>query len=203
MSWQIRGEYMETCNCAYLCPCIFTNLTARPTEGECKAAVAMRIDAGEKDGTDLSGTAFMMMIMSPGPMADGDMTVGLIIDDAASAAQVQAVTEIASGQAGGPMAALAPLVGTFAGIERRPVRLEGEGMSRRATAGELVEQSCTGVAGGARPEEPLHIGNTAHFANDRLALARNGQSRFDAFGIRWDDASGDRNGHFAPFAWAG
>jgi len=24
-TWEISGEYMESCNCDYLCPCIFTN----------------------------------------------------------------------------------------------------------------------------------------------------------------------------------
>ena len=27
--WQISGEYMESCNCDYLCPCIYTNPQAR------------------------------------------------------------------------------------------------------------------------------------------------------------------------------
>ena len=24
-NWSLRGEYMESCNCDYLCPCIYTN----------------------------------------------------------------------------------------------------------------------------------------------------------------------------------
>ena len=24
-TWELSGEYMESCNCDYLCPCIFTN----------------------------------------------------------------------------------------------------------------------------------------------------------------------------------
>jgi hypothetical protein len=55
--WRIRGEYMEACNCSFLCPCIGTNLEARPTEGDCKAAISMRIDEGEKDGVRLGGLA--------------------------------------------------------------------------------------------------------------------------------------------------
>ncbi|MFC3231218.1 DUF1326 domain-containing protein [Marinibaculum pumilum] len=203
MTWRISGEYMETCNCDYVCPCIYTHMTAPPTEGDCKVAIAMQIDAGSKDGTDLGGVRFIVMMMSPGPMADGDMVVGLIVDEGASDAQVQAVTEIASGQAGGPMAAMAPLVATFAGVERRPVRFEIDGMSRHVTAGDMVDQTCIAVMGGARPGEPIYLENTAHPANHKLALARNGHSRFDAFGITWDDASGTRNGHFAPFAWKG
>jgi hypothetical protein len=38
--------------------------------------------------------------------------------------------------------------------------------------------------------------------NARLALARATKSLFNVFGISWDDSSGNRNGHFAPFSWA-
>ena len=27
--WVMRGEYMESCNCDYLCPCIYTNRKVR------------------------------------------------------------------------------------------------------------------------------------------------------------------------------
>ena len=35
--WHIEGQYMETCNCSFVCPCIGSNLAATPTEGDCKA----------------------------------------------------------------------------------------------------------------------------------------------------------------------
>lgn len=203
MAWRIKGEYMETCNCTYLCPCIYTHMTARPSEGDCKVAIAMRIDEGQKDGVDLAGTAFVVMMMSPGPMADGNMTVGLIVDDKASDAQVAAIGEIASGAAGGPMAGFAPLVGHMAGLERRPIRFESDGRTARVSAGELVDQAVEAVMGGADPARPIHLDNTAHPVNHRLALARASHARLDGFGIRWEDDSGSRNGHFAPFNWAG
>ena len=106
-AWQISGEYMETCNCAFLCPCISSNLAAPPTEGDCKAAVTMRIDKGSKDGVTLDGLSFIVMLYSPGPMGEGNMTVGLIIDTRATPQQVEAITAIATGSVGGPMAALA------------------------------------------------------------------------------------------------
>jgi hypothetical protein len=28
-NWQLSGEYMESCNCDYLCPCIYTNRRRR------------------------------------------------------------------------------------------------------------------------------------------------------------------------------
>lgn len=203
MAWRIDGEYMETCNCTFLCPCIGSNLTAVPTEGNCKAAIAMRVGSGEKDGVRLDGVAFIVLLFSPKAMAEGDMTVGLIIDEGASDAQAEAITAIASGAVGGPMAALAPLIGTMAGIERRPVRFEIDGLKRSVSAGDLVEQVLEGVPGPARPGEPIYLDNTCHPVSPKLALAKASNSRFRAFGIEWSDESGTRNGHFAPFSWTG
>jgi len=201
--WRIEGQYMESCNCNYLCPCITSHLTDRPTEGDCKAAIAMRIDKGARDGVKLDGVGFIVFLHSPGPMAEGNITVGLIVDDKASDQQVEQVTAIATGAAGGPMAALGPLVGKVAGVERAPVRFESDGMKRRVTAGKLIDQAIEGVAGAARGNEPMFIENTGHPVNDRLALAKATRSRFNVFGASWDDSSGTRNGHFAPFAWSG
>lgn len=200
--WRIEGEYMETCNCMFLCPCIGSNLAARPSEGDCKAAIALRIGKGEKDGVKLDGLSFIVLLHSPGAMAEGNMTVGLIVEERASDDQVKAIADIATGAAGGPMAALAPLVGKVAGVEKRPIRFEKDGMKYRVRAGELVDQAIEGVPGPARPGEPIYLDNTCHPVSAKLALAKATRSRFDAFGIRWDDASGMRNGHFAPFAWA-
>lgn len=202
-AWHITGHYMETCNCAFLCPCITSNLGARPTEGDCKAAIAMRIDKGAKDGVSLDGLAFVVMLHSPGPMGEGNLTVGLIVDDAATDPQVEAISAIATGAAGGPMAALAPLVGRLAGVERRPVKFESEGLNHSMRAGELVEQACEGVPSGVAPGEAIALDNTIHPVNSRLSLARATRSRFHVFGMDWDDASATRNAHFTPFAWAG
>jgi len=202
-SWSIKGQYMETCSCMLLCPCIWSNLAARPTEGACEAAVAMRIDQGEKDGVKLDGVSFVVMLHSPGPMGEGNMTVGLIVDEAANERQVDAIRTIATGEAGGPMAALAPLVGKVAGIEKRPIRFTQQGMNFSVTAGELLDEACEGLESVVTPGEAIGIDNVAHPVNSRLALAKATRSKFHAFGIDWEDMTGTRNGHFAPFAWQG
>lgn len=200
--WQIRGEYMETCNCTLLCPCITSNLAATPTEGDCKAAVAMRIDDGAKDGVTLDGLKFVVMMHAPGPMGAGNITVGLIVDERADEAQLDAITAIASGAAGGPMAALAPLVGQFAGVQRRPIEFDADGLKRAVRAGELLDEACEGLPSLTAPGQALAIEHTAHPVNTRLSLARATRSLFNVFGIRWNDSSGKRNAHFAPFAWS-
>lgn len=202
-SWNINGQYMETCNCTFVCPCIGSNLTATPSEGNCKAAIAMHIEEGEKDGVRLDDLSFVVLMHSPKAMAEGDFTVGLIVDERADDAQLAAIVDIASGAAGGPMGALAPLVARVAGVEKRPIRFESNGLEIEVTAGELVDQALEGVESVTRPGEPLFIDNTCHPVNTKLALAKATRSRFHAFGIDWEDSSGTRNGHFAPFSWSG
>jgi hypothetical protein len=143
------------------------------------------------------------MLHSPGAMGNGNMTVGLIVDERATDAQVEAIKAIATGGAGGPMAALAPLVGRIAGVERRPIQFDMKGLDRVVRAGELVDQACEGLASATAPGQAIGIDNTAHPVNSRLSLAKATRSRFNVFGIRWDDFTGTRNGHFAPFAWSG
>jgi hypothetical protein len=147
--------------------------------------------------------SFIVMMHSPGPMAAGNITVGLIIDEAASDEQVEAISAIAAGSAGGPMAALGPLVGRLAGVERRPIRFDSNGLNYSVMAGDLVDQACEGIASAGDPNKALAIENTAHPVNSRLSLARATRSKFHAFGIDWEDSTGTRNGHFAPFSWAG
>ena len=201
-SWTIEGEYMETCNCEYLCPCIFSNMTAKPTEGDCKVAIAMRIDKGQKDGVTLDGLSFIVVMQSSGPMIDGNMKVGLIVDEAADEAQTKAIADIVTGAAGGPMEALAPLVGEVAGIEKRKISFEKSGSTYSVTAGELVDQSLEAVESALPTGGPIMLENAAHPVSTSLALAKATHSKFHAFGIDWDDATGTRNGHFSSFSWA-
>ena len=163
----------------------------------------MRSDKGEKDGVKLDGLSFIVLMHSPKAMAEGNITVGLIIDERATDKQAEVISAIATGAAGGPMAALGPLVGRVAGVEKRPISFAMDGLKRTVKAGELIDQACEGVPGPARPGEPIYLDNTCHPVSPRIALAKATRSSIHAFGINWDDSSGTRNGHFAPFAWAG
>lgn len=173
-SWQISGSYFEACSCDYLCPCVPTSLTARPTKGSC-------------DHT-------------PGVMADGNWTVGIITDDRATPDQREALVKIAGGQAGGPLAQLIPLIGTFAGVEVHPIRFEQSGMRRSVSVPGGLEMAIEGVPG-ADQSQPMSLDNVGHPAATRLALAKGSGARLHAFGIDWEDAGGKNNGHYAPFSW--
>jgi hypothetical protein len=200
-SWTLEGRYFETCNCDFLCPCISTNLAAEPTQGDCRVALAFQIERGSKAGVGLDGLAFIVVARAPGAMGKGNWTVGLVIDERANQAQADAILAIASGQAGGPMAHLAPVIGTFAGVERRPIKFASDANRYSVTAGDLVDQACEGVKASPNAAQAMALVNTGHPVSARLALARATRQHFHAFGIDWDDSSGRCNGHFAPFRW--
>src|ERR1043166_3481033 len=160
--WRVQGQYMETCNCEFICPCIGSNLTAPPTEGDCKVAIAMRIDKGEKDGVKLDGLSFVLLLHAPKAMAEGNITVGLIVDERASDKQAEAIGAIATGAAGGPMAALGPLVGKVAGVESVRSGWKRTGRKTWVRAGDLPDEAREGGPGPARRGEPIYLDNTCH-----------------------------------------
>jgi hypothetical protein len=202
MAWEVKGEYFETCSCDYVCPCISSNLMARPTQGWCTFAFVQHIDEGHFDSVQLDGLNFAIIGYTPEEMAKGNWTVGLVTDARASAEQQQAIVAIASGQAGGPMAPLGGLISNFAGVESRTINFEKSGMRRAASIPELLTQSLIGAAG-ADSAEPMFLDNVPHPVNQRLALAHATESHLHAFGIDWDNTSGKNNGHFASFSWRG
>jgi hypothetical protein len=199
--WQISGQYLETCNCAFLCPCA-TTATATPTKGHCTFALAYHIEQGYYGATDLSGRDVVVVGNTPGAMADGNWTLGLILDDRASSEQQQALASIFGGQAGGPIADIAPLIGTVAGPETRPIQFQHDTMSSSVSAQGLVDEAATGFPG-ANASEPRYLDNIPHPVTTRLALAKATRSHVHAFGLEWDDVSGENNAHFAPFSWQG
>ncbi|MBI3325196.1 MAG: DUF1326 domain-containing protein [Nitrospinae bacterium] len=201
-SWQLSGDYFETCSCDYVCPCLPTNLAGQMTKDDCHFAFVFHIDQGRYGNVALDSLNFAVVGHAPGPsMSQGNWSVGLILDERATSEQQQAMTAIASGQAGGPMAPLAPLIGKFLGAETKPIRFQKNALSRSVSIPGVLDQAVEGVKGAANPAEPLYIDNTLHPANARLALARAVRSHLHVFGLNWDDTSGQNNGHFAPFNW--
>ena len=200
VQWQISGNYMEACSCDSVCPCPTSGLAARPTKGSCEAGLVFHVERGQYGTTKLDGLTFAVLLHTPGPMIQGNWTVGVIVDERASEPQREALTSIARGQGGGPMAALGPLVGRFAGAEAKPIKVEGQGMKRSVSIPGVLDIAIEGIAG-ATQDEPIYLDNVGHPAASRLALAKATRSHMHAFGINWDETSGRNNGHFAPFSW--
>ena len=201
-SWNASGQYYETCNCDFICPCIPRQLMVEPSKGTCAFAMAFQIERGTYGSVSLDGLGFIVVGLTPEAMGKGNWSVGVIADERATAEQREAITAIGSGSGGGPMAALAPMVGTFLGVESAPIRFERSGAKWSVTAASLVDMAAEGAMG-LNPDntEPLHLDNTGHPAANRFALAHALKSHVDALGVSWDDTSGKNNGQYAPFSW--
>ena len=201
-AWNISGQYVETCNCDFVCPCILGQMAVRPSNGSCTFAMAMQVERGSFGDVPLNGLAFIVLAMTPEEMGKGNWSVGLVIDERATAAQRDAITAIASGAAGGPMAPLSGLIGKFLGAEQAPIRIEQDGKKFTVTAGKLVDMAGEGAMGiDPNATEPLYLENTGHPVSSRLAVAHASKSHVHALGLTWDDASGKNNAHYAPFNW--
>ncbi len=201
--WTISGEYMESCNCDYLCPCIFTNPQAEVTYDHCTALLVFRIDQGSAGDVDLSGLKFALVVRSGKIMSEGDWVFGAIVDDAASGAQREALTAIASGEAGGPPAMIRQnLVSDFRGVEYQPIEFNMDGVKRSATIADKVRFAIAGVLSRLGNGEPFYIDNVGHPAARKLALARSEETHVHCFGLDMDISGAGNNGHYAPFSWA-
>jgi hypothetical protein len=202
--WNLSGQYYETCSCDYVCPCMLEQMAARPTQGSCTFAMAFDVERGRYGDVSLDGLGFIVLGRTPEAMNKGNWSVGVVADERASPAQRDAITTIASGAAGGPMAALSGLVGSFAGAESAPMRFSRDGMKWSVNAGKFVDMAAEGAMG-VDPDarEPLQLDHTGHPAANRFSLAHAARSHVHALGIDWDDAGGRNNGQYAPFSWQG
>jgi hypothetical protein len=202
-SWQLSGEYMESCDCDYLCPCIYTNPQAGATNDNCHAVMVFRVDKGQSGGVDLGGLCFALVIRSGKVMADGNWVFAGVVDAKANDAQRKALEAIVSGQAGGPPGMIRThLVSDFRGVEFKPIDFRLEGLKRGVTIPDILSFEIEGVASRNRSGEPFYIDNTGHPASKRLALAQASALNVHGFGLGVAMAGKGNNGHFAPFNWA-
>jgi hypothetical protein len=120
MAYTIRGTYVADCDCNLVCPCPYDG---PPTgkDNQCHGAVVFQIDSGNLDDVDLSGVTWALYNHFPDHITAGNWKVGITVDSGASDEQAQAVERIVSGQAGGPFAEFAPLIGEYVGMQRGKV----------------------------------------------------------------------------------
>ena len=57
LSWNMKADYVETCNCDYDCPC---NFSGSPTYGNCRALLLFHIRSGSYGNTKLDGVDFIL-----------------------------------------------------------------------------------------------------------------------------------------------
>jgi hypothetical protein len=202
MVWRLDGTYFENCSCEVGCPCTVADFSAPADHDRCRVLMAFHVDAGRIDDIDVSGLTVAVFADTPPMMVEGSWKVGLFIDSNASEAQGAKLVGVFSGQAGGPMAGLAPLISEMLGIEKTSIEYSGEGRRHRVKIGDGVEIEVTDIASPLAPDAAApRLTGVHHPANSTLTVARGTTSRIAAFG--YDIALEGTSGFSAPFSWAG
>ena len=199
MSWKLNGSYAETCSCDLMCPCNLS-FDHGATYDYCRATLAFNIREGEIEGTDVSGLKAAFIIDTPKVMTEGNWKLGVFIDDQATDEQADKLVKVFSGQLGGPMAALGPLVGEMLGVERVPIEMVDDGLSHTVRIGDAIDFEIEDIVPfGVETGEPARLTGIFHPVGSTLTAAEAKRSKISAFGIEYEGKTGLST---SEFSWA-
>jgi hypothetical protein len=199
MSWSLRGNYVETCSCELMCPCN-TSLDHGATYDFCRVTLVFNIREGSVGDTSISGRKVALIADTPKVMTQGNWRVGVFIDDAATDEQFDQLVQVFSGQLGGPMAGLAPLIGEMLGVERAAIEIDDDGLRHSVRVGDAIDFEVKDIVPfGVETGEPVRFAGMFHPVGSDLTMAEATRSRINAFGIEYTGKSGLSK---SDFSWA-
>ena len=178
MSWQLRGEYLENCNCDILCPCITSSLQGPADNERCYVPLAMHISEGHNDGVRLDGLNAVLVVDSPAVMGQGGWRVAVYLDERADEQQREALGAVLSGARGGPPEMLAGLVGEQLGVKFVPISFTSDRYRKRVEVPGIMEFEVEGLRA---PDSPavMEIVNVFHPMGSNLPIARGVTGRYN------------------------
>jgi hypothetical protein len=199
VAWSLEGTYFETCSCEVVCPCT-ASLALGADYDRCRVTLVFHVTDGDVEGTDVSGLTVAAVADTPKVMSEGNWRVGVFIDGAASDEQAAALGRVFSGELGGPMQALGPLVSENLGVERAPIEVREDGLRHSVRIGDAVDFEIEDVVPfGIDSGQPARLTGVFHPAGAELTIARATRSSIRAFGIEYEGKAGFS---VSRFAWA-
>ncbi len=130
MGYLLEGKLLEACSCSGPCPCWVGD---DPDGGSCDAFLAYHYDRGQINGVDVSGLTLGIVARIPGNVLQGKWKVVVQVDSRATPQQKELILGAHTGQFGGPLADLAPLIGDVVAVQDVPIEFNlerGEGTIR-------------------------------------------------------------------------
>ena len=199
MSWNLKGSYFETCSCELMCPCNFS-FDHGATYDYCRVTLVFNVAEGDVEGTDVSGRTVAVIAETPKVMTEGNWRVGVFVDDGATEAQFDNLVGVFSGQLGGPMAGLAPLIGEMLGVQRASIEVEDDGLRHSVRIGDMIDFEIEDIVPfGVDTGEPVRFAGMFHPAGSDLTMAEAKRSRISAFGISYEGKTGLST---SDFSWS-
>ena len=199
MSWNLKGSYVETCSCELMCPCNLS-FDHGATYDFCRVTLVFDIREGEIDGTDIGALTVALIADTPKVMTDGNWRIGVFVDAGASDEQTEKLGQVFGGQLGGPMGALAPLVGEMLGIERAPIEVHHDGLRHSVRIGDAIDFEVEDIVPfGVETGEPVRFNGMFHPVGSDLTMAEAKRSQISGFGIEYEGKSALSK---SEFSWA-
>jgi hypothetical protein len=183
-----------------MCPCNLS-FDHGATYDFCRATLAFHVREGEIEGADVAGLNAVVIIDTPKVMTDGNWRLGVFIDEQATDEQAEKLVQVFTGQLGGPMAGLAPLVGEMLGVERARIDFQDDGLRHSVRIGDVVDFEIEDIVPfGVETGQPVRFDGMFHPAGSNLTMAEAKRSRISAFGIEYE---GNKTGlSTSEFSWA-
>jgi hypothetical protein len=199
MSWNLKGSYVETCSCELMCPCNLS-LDHGATYDFCRVTLVFNIREGAIEGTDIGGCKVAAIADTPKVMTEGNWRLGVFVDEQASDDQFDKLVQVFGGQLGGPMAALAPLIGEMLGVERAAIDISDDGLRHSVRVGSVIDFEIEDIVPfGVETGVPVRFDGMFHPVGSNLTMAEARRSRINAFGIEYEGKTGLST---AEFSWA-
>jgi hypothetical protein len=133
-------------------------------------------------------------------MTEGNWRLGVYVDDQASDEQMDKLVKVFSGQLGGPMAALAPLIGEVLGVERAAIEVSDDGLRHTVRVGDSIDFEVEDIVPfGVQTGEPVRFQGMFHPVASDLTMAEAKRTRINAFGISYEGKTGLST---SRFSWA-
>jgi hypothetical protein len=182
-----------------MCPCNLS-FDHGATYDFCRATLVFNIREGQIEGTDIGGLKAAFIADSPKVMTEGNWKLGVFIDKRATDDQAEKLTQVFTGQLGGPMAGLAPLVGELLGVERVPIEVQDDGLRHSVRIGDAIDFEVEDIVPfGVETGEPVRFAGMFHPVASDLTMAEAKRSRISAFGIEYEGKTGLST---SEFSWA-
>ena len=199
MAWNLTGSYVETCSCELMCPCNLS-FDHGATYDYCRVTLVFSVREGQVDGTDIAGLTVAVIADTPKVMTEGNWRLGVFVDDRSSDEQFDKLVQVFTGQAGGPMAALTPLVGEVLGVERATIDVDNDGLRHSVRIGDAIDFEIEDIVPfGVETGQPIRFDGMFHPVGSNLTMAEAKRSRINAFGITYEGKTALST---SEFSWA-
>lgn len=197
MSWNLKANYYEACNCAHGCPC---NMNGFPTHGKCEGTVAFQVTEGSREGVDLGGAKVALAVQWPGAIHEGNGKMAAFIDGTTE--QQSALVAILTAEDPGlPWEILASTVSEIHGPFFETIEIDDNGTDSKVRVGDRLEvamETFKNPVTGDPHEVHTVLPDGFIFTDGKIATTT--ANRVDADGVSYDHAG--NNAYYAHVEWS-